>query len=122
MADKKVLQGRVSSTDLLLHLQTPNDAQINDNGEIPLVFMNDGAEDQEENDNTEVTRERRRSRIMSGVSMHSSTNEDVQEYDTVSAILMSHAVKLCELPNAANCVCPFTIQLFYFTLSLSSEK
>lgn len=56
------------------------ETQIGDNGEIPLVFVNDGSGDAEENHEIKTTRERRRSRIMSSVFMGSGTGEEGQEY------------------------------------------
>lgn len=65
------------------------ETQIGDNGEIPLVFVNGGSGDAEENHEIKTTRERRRSRIMSGVFMGSGTGEEGQEYRKVGTKTLS---------------------------------
>ena len=65
------------------------ETQIGDNGEIPLVFVNDGSGDAEENHEIKTTRERRRSRIMSSVFMGSGTGEEGQEYRKVGTKTLS---------------------------------
>lgn len=76
--DKKDKQQRNSGS----LLQVPNATQISDNGEIPLVFVNDGAEDEGGKGDKPV--DRKRSRATSTVSMDSSTGVDqVQGTGTV---------------------------------------
>lgn len=57
--------------------------QIGDNGEIFLVFVNDGSGDVEENYEIKMMRERRRFCIMSGVFMGFGIGEEGQEYRKV---------------------------------------
>ncbi|XP_022786608.1 transient receptor potential cation channel subfamily A member 1-like [Stylophora pistillata] len=52
------------------------DAQINDNGEIPLVNVNDGSGDAEENHEKKAARDRKESRFISTVSMNSGSEDD----------------------------------------------
>ena len=76
--DKKGKQERMNGS----LLQVPNATQISDNGEIPLVFVNDGAEDEGGKNDKPV--DRKRSRATSTVSMNSSTSVDqVQGAGTV---------------------------------------
>lgn len=71
--DKKASQQRKNST----FLEAPNSTQRNDNGKMPLVIFNDEAEDGEEKTNDKPV-DRKRSRGISIVSMHSNSNADVQ--------------------------------------------
>lgn len=76
--DKKDKQQRKNGS----LLQVPNATQISDNGEIALVFVNDGAEDEGGKGDKPV--DRKRSRVTSTVSMDSGTSvEQVQVAGTV---------------------------------------
>lgn len=75
--DKKGQQQRQNSA----LLQVPNSMQITDNGQIPLVIINDGAGD-EELKADEKPPQRKRSRAISTVSMNSNSSTDVQEVGT----------------------------------------
>ena len=76
-------------TDLKHWKNADMETQIGDNGEIPLVSVNDGSGDAKENHEIKTTRERRRSRIMSGVFMGSGTGEEGQEYRKVGTKTLS---------------------------------
>lgn len=75
--DKKGQQQRQNSA----LLQVPNSMEISDNGQIPLVIINDGAGD-EELKTGEKPPQRKRSRGLSTVSMNSNSSTDVQELGT----------------------------------------
>ena len=72
--DKKTPQQRQNSA----FLQVSNAMQGNDNGHIPLVIVNDGAEVEEKEAGDQPVK-RKRSRGISTVSMNSNSSVDVQE-------------------------------------------
>ena len=76
------------------------DAQINDNGEIPLVNVNDGSGDAEENHEKKAARDRKESRFISTVSMNSGSEDD-GEYGKVSTTTLSYNLIL-RIPKCSN--------------------
>ncbi|KAL9951418.1 hypothetical protein ACROYT_G044077 [Oculina patagonica] len=90
--DKKGQQQRQNSA----LLQVPNSMEISDNGQIPLVIINDGAGD-EELKTGEKPPQRKRSRGLSTVSMNSNSSTDVQELGTAEELVGQKSTKLHQL-------------------------